>query len=305
MSDLQRKRISIEGSSKKWAFVPWFLGGRKSGVAGQVRNDSRGVTVEAEGPLHLLAGFLWTLREDIPPLASISRFEMADLPATGAAGFVIRESEGATAKTAQIAPDTFVCPDCLGELFDPADRRYRYPFINCTNCGPRYSIVTSIPYDRRNTTMVDFPMCPACRAEYDDPASRRFHAQPNACPECGPHLTLRDGQGHRMAVEDPVAAAIGLLQQGQIVAVKGLGGYHLAVDAGNDAAVRELRRRKSRDEKPFALMSYSSADVLTFAEADESELRLLCGVERPIVLLRQKAGQPLSPAVAPRNRYLA
>jgi hydrogenase maturation protein HypF len=304
MSDLQRKRISIEGIVQGVGFRPFvYQAARRWGVTGWVRNDSRGVTVEAEGPLHRLAGFLWTLREDIPPLASISRFEMADLPVTGAAGFVICESEGEAAKTAQISPDTYVCPDCLDELFDPVDRRYRYPFINCTNCGPRYSIVTAIPYDRRNTTMVDFPMCAACRAEYDDPASRRFHAQPNACPECGPQLTLRDGQGRPMALEDPVAAAIGLLRQGQIVAVKGLGGYHLAVDAANDAAVRELRRRKSRDEKPFALMSYSSADILRYADVDECELRLLGVVERPIVLLRQKAGHPLSPAVAPRNRY--
>ncbi|HXV20539.1 MAG TPA: carbamoyltransferase HypF, partial [Desulfuromonadales bacterium] len=304
MSDLQRKRISIEGIVQGVGFRPFvYQAARKWGVAGWVRNDSRGVTVEAEGPLHRLAGFLWALREDIPPLASISRFEMADLPASGAAGFVIRESEGGAAKRAQIAPDTCVCPDCLDELFDPADRRYRYPFINCTNCGPRYSIVTAIPYDRRHTTMVDFPLCAACRAEYDDPAARRFHAQPNACPECGPQLRLLDGQGRPLAAEDPVAAAIGLLRQGQIVAVKGLGGYHLAVDAANDAAVRELRRRKSRDEKPFALMSYSAADILRYADADEGELRLLGGVERPIVLLRQKAGHPLSPAVAPRNRY--
>jgi hydrogenase maturation protein HypF len=304
MSDLQRKRISIEGIVQGVGFRPFvYQAARRWGVAGWVRNDSRGVTVEAEGELHRLAGFLWTLRDDIPPLASVSRFEMIDLPVTGTAEFVIRESEGTTEKTAQIAPDSFVCPDCLEELFNPADRRYRYPFINCTNCGPRYSIVTAIPYDRRNTTMADFSMCAACRAEYDDPGSRRFHAQPNACPECGPRLTLRDGQGCPMAVKDPVAAAIGLLRQGQIVAVKGLGGYHLAVDAGNDAAVCELRRRKNRDEKPFALMSYSSADVLNFAEADESELRLLGGPERPIVLLRQRAGHPLSPAVAPHNRY--
>jgi hydrogenase maturation protein HypF len=304
MSDLQRKRVSIEGIVQGVGFRPFvYQAARKWGVSGWVRNDSRGVTVEAEGPLHRLAGFLWTLRDDVPPLASVSRFKMADLPVTGETGFVIRESEGEAAKTAQIAPDSYVCPDCLGELFDPADRRYRYPFINCTNCGPRYSIVTAIPYDRRHTTMVDFPMCPACRAEYEDPASRRFHAQPNACPECGPRLTLLDGQGLPLAVEDPVAAAVGLLRQGRIVAVKGLGGYHLAVDAANDAAVRELRRRKNRDEKPFALMSYSSPDVLHYAEADECELRLLGGVERPIVLLRQKAGHPLSPAVAPRNRW--
>jgi hydrogenase maturation protein HypF len=304
MSELQRKRILIEGIVQGVGFRPFvYQAARKWGVSGWVRNDSRGVTVEAEGELHRLAGFLWTLRDDVPPLASVCRFEMIDLPPTGGTGFSIRESEGSAAKTAQIAPDSFVCPDCLAELFDPADRRYRYPFINCTNCGPRYSIVTAIPYDRANTSMVDFPLCPACRAEYDDPASRRFHAQPNACPTCGPRLTLLDGQGRPLAGADPIAAASELLRQGRILAVKGLGGYHLAVDAVNDAAVRELRRRKSRDEKPFALMAYSSADALKFAEAEESELRLLGGVERPIVLLRQKPGHSLSPAVAPRNRY--
>lgn len=304
MSQLQRKRILIEGIVQGVGFRPFvYQAARRWGVSGWVRNDSRGVTVEAEGPLHRLAGFLWTLRDDVPPLARVSRFEMTDLPVTGVTGFVIRDSETTAAKTAQIAPDSHVCPDCLAELFDPGDRRYRYPFINCTNCGPRYSIVNAIPYDRPNTTMVDFPMCVACRGEYDDPASRRFHAQPNACPECGPRLSLLDGAGRHTAIADPLTAAIELLRQGRIVAVKGIGGYHLAVDATNDAAVRELRRRKHRDEKPFALMAYSSAHALKFAEADESEVRLLGGVERPIVLLRQKPGHPLSPAVAPRNRY--
>jgi len=304
MSETQRKRISIEGIVQGVGFRPFvYQAARRWGVSGWVRNDSRGVTVEAEGPLHRLAGFLWSLRDDVPPLAKVSRFEMIDLPVSGEAGFRIRESEAAAAKTAQIAPDSFVCPDCLAELFDPADRRFRYPFINCTNCGPRYSIVTAIPYDRRYTTMADFPMCAACRAEYEDPASRRFHAQPNACPECGPQLTLLDSEGRHTAAEDPVAATIELLRQGRIVAVKGIGGYHLAVDATNHAAVRELRRRKNRDEKPFALMAYSSAEALKFAEADESEVRLLGGVERPIVLLRQKPGHTLSPAVAPHNRF--
>jgi len=304
MSETQRKSIAIEGIVQGVGFRPFvYQAARKWGVAGWVRNDSRGVTVEAEGPLHRLAGFLWTLREDVPPLASVSRFAISDLPATGEAGFSIRPSEGDAAKTAQIAPDSHVCPDCLAELFDPADRRYLYPFINCTHCGPRYSIVTAIPYDRPHTTMADFPMCDACRAEYDDPASRRFHAQPNACPECGPRLALLDAAGLPLVSTDPLADAAELLRQGCIVAVKGLGGYHLAVDATNDAAVRELRRRKNRDEKPFALMSYSSADILRYADADESELRLLAGVERPIVLLRQKAAHSLSPAVAPCNRY--
>ncbi len=301
-TDFRRQRIQIEGIVQGVGFRPFvYRIAQRWGISGWVRNDGRGVTVEAEGPLPRLAGFLWSLRSDLPPLASISRFDLGDLPATGEAGFAILASDSGGALSAQIAPDSTVCDDCLRELFAAGDRRYRYPFINCTNCGPRYSIVTGIPYDRPLTTMAGFVMCPACRAEYDDPASRRFHAQPNACPDCGPRLSLSDGTGAPLAGE-PLEKTIELLRAGRIVAVKGLGGYHLAVDAGNDAAVRELRRRKARDEKPFALMSATSTDVLTFAEADEAELRLLGGSERPIVLLRQKTGHKLSPQVAPGNR---
>jgi hydrogenase maturation protein HypF len=299
---LERKRVVIEGIVQGVGFRPFVhqMAG-KWGVSGWVRNDGRGVTVEAEAPLPRLAGFLWSLRSDIPPLASVSRFEMADLPPTGENGFTILASDAGAEHSAQVAPDTFVCPDCLRELFDPADRRYRYPFINCTNCGPRYSIVTGVPYDRPLTTMAGFTMCAACRAEYEDPANRRFHAQPNACPECGPRVRLCDADGEELD-GDPLERSVELLREGRIVALKGLGGYHLAVDAGNGAAVAELRRRKARDEKPFALMSAAAPQVLTYAEADEAELRLLGGPERPIVLLRKKAGHAIAPEVAPRNR---
>jgi hydrogenase maturation protein HypF len=301
--EIKRQRVTIEGIVQGVGFRPFvFQIARRWEIAGWVRNDSRGVTVEAEGPLPKLAGFLWSLRSDIPPLASISRFELEELPATGTSGFAILASAAGAERSAQISPDCSVCPDCLAELFDPADRRFRYPFINCTNCGPRYSIVTGVPYDRPLTTMADFAMCPACRAEYVDPASRRFHAQPNACPECGPRLQLVAAAGNPLPGE-PLAAAVALFKAGRIVAVKGLGGYHLAVDAGNDAAVAELRRRKARDEKPFALMAATSREALEFAVADDTELRLLSGVERPIVLLRQKPGHAIAPQVAPRNRY--
>ena len=290
--EIKRQRVTIEGIVQGVGFRPFvFQIARKWEIAGWVRNDSRGVTVEAEGALPKLAGFLWSLRSDLPPLASISRFEMEEIPATGDAGFAILASAAGIERSAQIAPDSTLCPDCLAELFDPSDRRYRYPFINCTNCGPRYSIVTGVPYDRPLTTMAAFAMCPACRAEYDDPASRRFHAQPNACPDCGPRLALVGGAGQPLPGE-PLAAAVALLQAGRIVAVKGLGGYHLAADAGNDAAVAELRRRKIRDEKPFALMSADSRAVLNYAVADEAELRLLSGVERPIVLAATETGKP-------------
>jgi len=301
---LFRKRIDIEGVVQGVGFRPFVHRiASQWGIAGWVLNDSRGVTVEAEGPIEALAGFLWALRSDIPPLASISAFEISDLPPTGDSGFAIRASVIGDRAQARIAADTYVCDDCRRELFDPADRRYRYPFINCTNCGPRYSIVTGVPYDRPLTTMADFVMCPACQAEYDDPSSRRFHAQPNACPECGPRLRLLTAAGDELPASDPVAVAVDLLKQGRIVAIKGLGGYHLVVDAENNAAVRELRRRKVRDEKPFALMSYDTEQVVAYTRTEPEELRLLAGVERPIVLLRQKTDTPISPLVAPSNRF--
>ncbi len=301
---MQRKRIIIEGIVQGVGFRPFvYQAAQKIGVSGWVLNDSRGVTIEAEGQADRLAEFLRTLREDYPPLASISRFEEQDISLAGEDSFVIRQSQALEQRSAQISPDTFVCDDCLNELFDPADRRHRYPFINCTNCGPRYTIVTDIPYDRPKTTMAAFPMCPRCQGEYDDPASRRFHAQPNACPVCGPSLTLTDRRGLVLAGEDPLQQSVELLKAGKIVAIKGLGGYHLAVDACNDAAVAELRRRKVRDEKPFALMSFDLKQVERYAHCDETERRLLVGTERPIVLLRQKQGHPISDLVAPRNGY--
>jgi len=301
---LFRKRIDIEGVVQGVGFRPFVHRiASQWGIAGWVRNDSRGVTVEAEGPIEALAGFLWSLRSDIPPLASIRSFEISDLPPTGESGFVIRASISGIKAQAHITADTYVCDDCRRELFDPADRRYRYPFINCTNCGPRYSIVTGVPYDRPLTTMADFVMCPACQAEYDDPTSRRFHAQPNACPECGPRLRLMTAAGDELPTDDPVKTAVELLKQGRIVAIKGLGGYHLAVDAENDAAVRELRRRKVRDEKPFALMSYDTEKVVSYTRAEPEELPLIAGVERPIVLMRQKPESSISAVVAPNNRF--
>ncbi len=301
---MQRKRIHIEGIVQGVGFRPFVLQtAERLGVCGWVLNDSRGVLIEAAGEAKALEGFLHILRDEAPPLSSISSFSVEEIAPVGDAGFVIRPSEGESEKKAQISPDTWVCPDCLGELFDPSDRRYRYPFINCTNCGPRYTIVTAVPYDRPHTTMAPFAMCSDCGAEYNDPASRRFHAQPIACPACGPKLALHDGSGPLLAGADPLAEAVSLLRQGKIGAIKGLGGYHLAVDAANDEAVRELRRRKARDEKPFALMVPSLAGLAPLVVADDLEQRLLAGVERPIVLLRKKPESALSPQVAPNNRY--
>ncbi len=235
---MQRQQIIIEGIVQGVGFRPFIyqLAGR-FGLAGSVCNDSRGVTIDVEGDAVVLSRFVAAINSEKPPLAAIQSIDIQNLPLCGAVGFRILQSALDESRRAQVSPDTFVCDACLHELFDPDDRRYRYPFINCTNCGPRYTIVTGIPYDRPLTTMADFPLCADCLAEYADPASRRFHAQPNACPVCGPRLQLLDSAGQPIAVDEPLAAAVCLLKEGQVLAVKGLGGYHLAVDAGNQAAV--------------------------------------------------------------------
>ncbi|WP_148895782.1 carbamoyltransferase HypF [Geothermobacter ehrlichii] len=298
-----RRSIEIEGIVQGVGFRPFvYQLAQKHRLSGWVLNDARGVKIEVEGDAAAVDAFVQALQTEHPPLAVITSLQTREQPAAGGSGFEIRQSVHGADARAQIAPDTHVCDDCLRELFDPADRRYRYPFINCTNCGPRYTIIEGIPYDRPKTTMADFPMCDACRAEYENPGSRRFHAQPNACPDCGPQLRLTDADRLDIA-GDPLKEAVRLLSQGAVVAIKGLGGYHLAVDATNDAAVAKLRRRKARDEKPFALMAFDLERVRRFARFDAIEERLLTGPEHPIVLLRQRPGHSLSPLVAPDNRY--
>lgn len=299
---IKRVRADIRGIVQGVGFRPFvYRLACAHGLSGWVMNTPAGVVLEAQGTSDAMGRFLAGLRDQAPPLAVIRDVRFEEMPAASDRGFVIRASGGAGAEV-QIAPDSAVCADCLAELFDPADRRYRYPFINCTNCGPRYSIIRGAPYDRSLTTMADFAMCEACRAEYQDPAHRRFHAQPNACPACGPRLRLCDNRGG--AVDgDPLEAAIALLQAGRILAVKGLGGYHLAVDACNEAAVAELRRRKVRDEKPFALMVPDMAGVAALAACDATEARLLQGSEAPIVLLRKRQPNPIASLVAPANGY--
>lgn len=302
MTDARRTRITIEGIVQGVGFRPFvFRLAEHHGIAGWVQNTTAGVVVEAEGDARRLASFVADLTGKAPPLAVIVSLATEEIPPQGGTAFAIRYSEG-SAGPVRVAPDGDVCPDCLHELFDPADRRHRYPFITCTNCGPRYSLITAVPYDRPNTTMAPFPLCDACRTEYEDPRNRRFHAQPVACPECGPRLRLVDADDRDLP-GDPVEEAAGLLSQGKIVAVKGIGGYHLAVDALNDGAVRELRRRKARDEKPFALMAPDLAAVRTFALPDAVEERLLAAPEHPIVLLRKRPDNPVSPLAAPANGY--
>jgi hydrogenase maturation protein HypF len=270
-------------------------------LTGWVMNTPSGVVLEVQGSAGDIEAFRHAIPEQAPPLAVISSFRFEEIPPAEERGFAIRESGGSGGEV-QIAPDCDVCPDCLRELFDPNDRRYRYPFINCTNCGPRYTIIKGIPYDRAYTTMAGFIMCDDCRAEYEDPAHRRFHAQPNACPVCGPSLALFDSGGNLVKGE-PLDTAIDLLKEGKILALKGLGGYHLAVDACNDVAVRELRSRKKRDEKPFAVMSPGLGQIAEYALFDETEKKLLSGPERPIVLLGKREGNPVAPLVAPTNGY--
>lgn len=227
---------------------------RQHGLNGEVANTASGVGVVLEGPALSIERFVDDLSVKKPPLAVIVEVTRTPAPLHGFITFSIVKSRADATRATLISPDVMVCDDCLAEMRDPADRRFGYPFINCTNCGPRYTIIDDIPYDRPKTSMRHFTMCAACQAEYDDPANRRFHAQPNACPVCGPRVSLCDAKGRGLAVDDPIAEAIRRIRQGHIVAVKGLGGFHLAVDATNAEAVTRLRRRKHREEKPFALM---------------------------------------------------
>ncbi len=300
---LSRIRIHIEGVVQGVGFRPFvYREAQNCGLTGWVLNNSQGVQIEVEGTKTQRQNFITRLQTSLPPLAKITHFSAEPVPLQNAKTFIIRQSELVTDHNIQVAPDSAVCLDCLKELFDLCDRRNSYPFINCTNCGPRYSIVTAIPYDRANTTMAPFTMCPECQAEYDDPRSRRFHAQPNACDKCGPQLTLHDSSGQKERL-DPLWTAIEALQRGEIIAIKGLAGYHLAVDATNDLAVAKLRRRKARDEKPFALMSIDLDRIRSYATLNAAEQELLESPQRPIVLLEKLSETPISKYVAPRNRY--
>lgn len=274
------------------------------GLTGYVTNTPEGALAEVEGDEQTLERFLVRSAKEAPPRASIQSLEATWLDPAGAGEFVIRPSVQEGARAAFILPDIATCDDCLRELNDPADRRYRYPFLNCTNCGPRFSIILKLPYDRPHTTMGVFAMCDACRREYEDPLDRRFHAQPTACPACGPHLELWDASGEVLAQhDDALAGAVEALKQGRIVAVKGLGGFHLMVDACREDPVRTLRQRKRREAKPLAVMFPHLEAVQAVAHLSGREVRSLTGPERPIVLLpkHHRADQILAPSVAPAN----
>src|ERR1700694_82055 len=302
-STIQRRRIIVQGIVQGVGFRPFVYGqALRWRLVGFVLNDSQGVTIEVEGSVESLDGFQQALREQAPPLARIDSVATELLPLCHENGFSITHSQKGSERQALISPDTATGHDCLRELFDSADRRYRYPFINCTNCGPRFTIVQDVPYDREKTTMQVFPMCPACQSESDDPLNRRFHAQPNACPTCGPQVRLvkwSDPLAENILIPDPITASAQQLAQGAVLAIKGLGGYHLACDALNMEAVQQLRARKHREAKPFALMVPDVATARLLCEVSDAEAALLQSRRRPIVLLEQRAHCPVAPGVAP------
>jgi hydrogenase maturation protein HypF len=296
---MKRVGIEITGIVQGVGFRPFIYNlARMHSVRGWVVNNERGVFIDAESGDGNLDSFIRDIRSLAPPLARIESVEAKYLDPFGYKDFEIRKSEDAEDKFVLISPDVATCDRCVSELFSPQDFRYRYPLINCTLCGPRFTIIKDIPYDRHKTTMAPFPMCPVCKKEYEDPGNRRFHAQPNACPACGPSLKLIDRNGEPVP-GDPIEGTHGLFTQGYIVAVKGLGGFHLSCDAGNVPAVSSLRSRKFREDKPFAVMCRDMEEVKKHCEVSKEEEELLLSRERPIVILKRKIGSTIASAVAP------
>lgn len=301
---LERRAIDIRGVVQGVGFRPFVHGlATRLHLVGFVANRGGRVEVEVEGDPEALAEFERELRASAPPLARIESLVARDVAARGEPDFRIHPSRGDASPAVYIAPDVATCEACLAELFDPADRRFAYPFINCTACGPRLTIITGSPYDRERTTMAGFAMCERCRREYEDPGDRRFHAEPIACPECGPRLAAFDGSGS-IRDADPIRAAATALTSGRIVAVKGLGGFHLACDAENEAAVAMLRARKHREDKPFAVMVAGIDAAVSLCEVDAAEADLLQSPARPIVLLAKRRGARVAAAVAPDGNRL-
>ena len=299
-----RAKILVSGIVQGVGFRPFIYQlAHNLHLHGYVANTSKGVDIEVEGSRSHIEDFISKIRSQKPPLAQITEINVSYLPLNSYKSFTIKKSTKEQLRTALVSPDVSICQDCLKELFSPDDRRYRYPFINCTNCGPRYTIINNIPYDRKYTSMDTFKMCPQCQAEYEDPLNRRFHAQPNACWDCGPQVNLLDASGKAIICDDPIKKTIKFLHQGSIVAIKGLGGYHLAVDAINSAAVERLRQRKLREEKPLAIMSHDLETISQYAIFDAAESELLSSYRRPIVILKKRMPNKIAPEVAPRNNY--
>src|SRR5262249_17982289 len=307
----ERLRVTVRGAVQGVGFRPFIYRlATELKLNGQVSNSGQGVLIEAEGPPNLLREFLLRIEKDKPPRSVIQSLESSFVDAVGYSRFEIGESKNAGDKMPLILPDIATCGDCLREIFDQTNRRYRYPFTNCTNCGPRFSIIEALSYDRANTSMRKFVMCAECKREYEEPLDRRFHAQPNACPQCGPQLRLcNENSATLSACDDALRQASDVVKGGGILALKGLGGFQLIADARNDAAVFRLRERKHREEKPFALMYPSLSAVRVDCEVSELEERLLLSPESPIVLLQRKPRidhqqSGIASSVAPRNPYL-
>lgn len=302
---IERRLIRVRGVVQGVGFRPFvYRLALEQKLGGHIGNDSDGVTIELEGPVEAIAIFQERLRAEAPPMARIDGVDTEDMEPRGDTSFTIVTSQVLGQVSTGIPADAATCPDCLRELLDPADRRYRYPFINCTNCGPRFTITRRIPYDRPQTSMAVFPMCPACQAEYDDPLDRRFHAQPNACWDCGPRVWLCNAAGEEIPANDPIVSTLERLLAGEIVAIKGIGGFHLAVDATNEAAVVRLRERKHRYGKPLAVMVCDMAAAHKLCELTADDEALLQTPARPIVLARGRVGNGIPPSVAPGIPWL-
>jgi hydrogenase maturation protein HypF len=304
---IKRLRLAIRGAVQGVGFRPFiFRLASELNLQGYVSNSSQGVVIDIEQNQPVLESFLERMPAELPPRAFIQSCEVSHLDPVGYTAFEIRTSTDVGSKTALVLPDIATCPDCLNDILDQSNRRYHYPFTNCTNCGPRFSIIEALPYDRANTTMKHFIMCSACREEYENPRDRRFHAQPNACPVCGPQLSLWDDTGRVLAArQEALSATVDAIKSGHIVAVKGLGGFHLMVDAANTGAVARLRERKRRNRKPFALMFPNLGQIESTCILDDIEKRSLTSIESPIVLVRKRAGAVgIAEDVAPGNPFL-
>jgi len=298
-------KINISGIVQGVGFRPFvYTTAHNYQLSGRVWNNSNGVEIEAFGSSENLIRFSSELRSNPPPLSRIDKFDSISIPHRTVQGFAILASQTEEGQFLPVSPDMSICPDCLRELFDPANRRYRYPFINCTNCGPRFSIIKDIPYDRPKTTMSHFELCPACKAEYENPSDRRFHAQPIACPDCGPRVQFIFKDQIVGKFEGAISIAREFLQDGKIVALKGLGGYHLACDASNAEAVTHLRDRKKRSDRPFALMAFNIDSIKQYCEVSDAEAVQMQTPQHPIVLLLKKPGCPLPESVAPAQNHL-
>jgi hydrogenase maturation protein HypF len=298
----RRLRVCVHGVVQGVGFRPFvYTAAAALGLSGSVRNDTSGAIIEVEGDPAEIDNFLAQLRDRPPPLAVVESIETQDIPTVGGTGFTIADTSRSDGGRTLASPDVAMCADCATEQRDPSNRRYRHAFVNCTNCGPRFTIITGVPYDRASTTMASFAMCAECAREYADPADRRFHAQPVCCPNCGPALRYRGGDGGMTHGDDALLQARQLLRDGGILAIKGIGGYHLACDANDERAVAELRRRKRRGDKPFAVMVPDLPAACAIADVDDPSARLLGSPQRPIVLVPRRRDTRIADAVAPRN----